>query len=39
MANAEHLEILRSGAAKWNEWRKNNRTIMPDLANANYMIN
>lgn len=33
MANAEHLEILKSGVENWNEWRKENRKIHPDLSN------
>ena len=34
MANAEHLEILKSGVEKWNEWRRENRFIKPDLCDA-----
>lgn len=34
MANAEHLEILKSGVEKWNEWRKENEGVKPDLSNA-----
>ena len=34
MANAEHLEILRSGVEKWNKWRKRNLWIKPDLRNV-----
>jgi TIR domain-containing protein/pentapeptide repeat protein len=31
MANPEHLEILKQGVEKWNQWRKNNPYRMPDL--------
>ncbi len=31
MANPEHLEILKLGVAKWNEWRKTNFPNSPDL--------
>jgi uncharacterized protein YjbI with pentapeptide repeats len=31
MANDEHLEILRQGVDVWNEWRRENHTIIPDL--------
>lgn len=34
MANAEHLEILKSGVEKWNEWREKNEIITPDLFGA-----
>lgn len=32
MANPEHHTILRQGIETWNEWRKNNPEITPDLA-------
>jgi len=32
--NAEHLAILRQGAAIWNEWRQRNPNIRPDLTEA-----
>ncbi len=35
MANPEHVEIIRQGVEKWNEWRKNNPLISPDLSHAN----
>jgi uncharacterized protein YjbI with pentapeptide repeats len=31
MANPEHLEILKQGVEKWNQWRKENRGVEPDL--------
>ena len=31
MANREHLEILRRGTGHWNEWRKSNPGIRPNL--------
>jgi uncharacterized protein YjbI with pentapeptide repeats len=31
MANEEHLKILEDGVYAWNEWRKNNPHIKPDL--------
>lgn len=31
MANEEHLEILMQGVEVWNEWRKNNPGIIPQL--------
>ncbi len=34
MANVEHLAILKQGVEVWNEWRKKNPTIQPDLAGA-----
>ncbi|MCE7924167.1 MAG: pentapeptide repeat-containing protein [Haliscomenobacteraceae bacterium CHB4] len=34
MANAEHLEILKSGVEKWNKWREKNNDIKPDLSKA-----
>jgi len=34
MANPEHLAILQRGAYIWNEWRKNNPGIQPDLCEA-----
>ncbi len=32
MANIEHLKILNQGVKKWNEWRKTNDDIRPDLS-------
>jgi hypothetical protein len=34
MANPEQLEILKQGAKKWNEWRRNNPEVVIDLFNA-----
>lgn len=35
MGNPEHLEILKLGVETWNNWRKENQAIVPDLSNAN----
>ena len=35
MANPEHLEILRKGGKAFNQWRKDNEDIRPDLRVAN----
>ena len=32
MANEEHLQILKQGVDAWNQWRKENPKIMPDLS-------
>lgn len=34
MANPEHLEILLQGFIKWNEWRKKNPDVKPDLSSV-----
>ena len=34
MANEEHLKKLREGVNAWNEWRKENPEVQPDLAHA-----
>ena len=34
MANEEHLKILKQGVEAWNEWRKKNPQITPDLYEA-----
>jgi hypothetical protein len=34
MANEEHLARLKEGVEAWNQWRKANRDIQPDLARA-----
>jgi hypothetical protein len=31
MTNKGHLQILRQGVTVWNQWRKDNPYIMPDL--------
>jgi hypothetical protein len=38
MANEEHLIILWSGVEKWNEWRRTNPAVKPDLTNANLRL-
>jgi len=35
MANLRHLAILKQGVEVWNQWRKDNPEIKPDLKNAN----
>jgi uncharacterized protein YjbI with pentapeptide repeats len=35
MANEEHIALLKQGAASWNQWRKANSAIVPDLSRAN----
>jgi class 3 adenylate cyclase len=35
MANPEHLKILHKGVNHWNQWRKENPEIEPDLSKAN----
>jgi uncharacterized protein YjbI with pentapeptide repeats len=34
MANPEHLEILKQGVEVWNQWRKDNSEVTPDLIKA-----
>lgn len=34
MADSSHIEILNVGVGVWNEWRKNNPHIQPDLYRA-----
>lgn len=34
MANQEHVNILKRGVEKWNEWRSANLYIVPDLKGA-----
>lgn len=35
MANPEHIRILRAGVEVWNQWRKKNSDVEPDLRGAN----
>jgi hypothetical protein len=35
MANPEHLAILKQGVKEWNQWRKENPEIWPNLKGAN----
>lgn len=35
MVNSEHLQILEKGTEAWNQWRKDNPTVSPDLQGAN----
>lgn len=34
MANPEHLEILKQGVEKWNQWREDNSEVIPALSGA-----
>ena len=34
MANREHLDIIKQGVALWNQWRKDNAGVEPELAGA-----
>jgi len=34
MANDEHLSLLKQGLETWNEWRRRNLAISPDLSDA-----
>ncbi|MEM8720954.1 MAG: pentapeptide repeat-containing protein [Cyanobacteria bacterium P01_G01_bin.39] len=36
MADENHLEILREGVEVWNQWRKENPDIKPDLYDADF---
>jgi uncharacterized protein YjbI with pentapeptide repeats len=35
MANPDHIELLHQGAQIWNQWRRENRIVRPDLRGAN----
>lgn len=35
MANEQHLRILKQGVEAWNQWRKENPKLRPDLSGAN----
>jgi uncharacterized protein YjbI with pentapeptide repeats len=37
MANSEHLAIIKEGVGAWNEWRKANAGIAPDLLEADLL--
>ena len=34
MANSEHVDILKKGVSIWNEWRRQNPKVKPDLSEA-----
>jgi hypothetical protein len=34
MANPEHLKILKQGVEAWNNWRRENQSIVPELNNV-----
>lgn len=36
MSNKQHLSILKSGIGNWNQWRKNNPSINPDLSKEQF---
>ena len=36
MANPEHLKILKQGVELWNQWRKENPKIQPDLTETDF---
>ncbi len=36
MAKAEHLKILEKGVSVWNDWRKDNPDVRPDLSETNF---
>jgi hypothetical protein len=38
MANDEHVALLKKGVDAWNEWRKENPEIQPDLSDANLRL-
>lgn len=35
MANSEHLALFKQGVEQWNEWRKQQPNVNPDLSGAN----
>ena len=37
MANAKHLKILNQGVEVWNQWRRENRKLRPDLNGADFI--
>ena len=38
MSNKEHLRILKSGVETWNEWRKANPAIKPNLRHMRLIV-
>ena len=38
MANPKHLSILKQGVETWNQWRKDNPDVTPDLGEANLRV-
>ena len=34
MANQSHLKKLKEGPKSWNKWRKENKSVIPDLSKA-----
>jgi uncharacterized protein YjbI with pentapeptide repeats len=34
MANAAHLEIAKAPSGRWNDWRRKNTRVLPDLSGA-----
>lgn len=38
MANAEHVEILSEGIESWNEWRRQNPEVIPDLSGVDLRL-
>ena len=34
MANRNHLAIFKKGVLAWNQWRKDNPDVVPDLSEA-----
>jgi hypothetical protein len=34
MGNPDHISILKSGVHNWNQWRRENPTVSPDLSRA-----
>jgi len=37
VANAKHLKILNQGVEVWNQWRRENRKLRPDLNGADFI--
>jgi len=37
MANEEHLAVLKKDVSAWNDWRRENSSVIPDLAGADVM--